>query len=46
MHRGLARLVLHEIDHLHGTLVRDLVRPGAKLVPLTEYQDRSRKWQY
>jgi hypothetical protein len=27
---GLARPVLHEIDHLHGTLARDLVHPGAR----------------
>jgi peptide deformylase len=44
--RGLARLVLHEIDHLHGTLARDLIRPGARLVPLAEYRDGSGKWQY
>jgi peptide deformylase len=44
--RGLARLVLHEIDHLHGALARDLIRPGARLVPLAEYEDGSRGWQY
>jgi peptide deformylase len=44
--RGLARLVLHEIDHLHGTLARDLVRPGARLVPLAEYREGTREWQY
>jgi len=44
--RGLARLVLHEIDHLHGALARDLLRPGAKLIPLAEYRDGSREWQY
>ncbi len=44
--RGLARLILHEIDHLHGTLARDLVRPSAKPVPLSEYADGSREWEY
>ncbi len=44
--RGLARLVLHEIDHLYGTLARDLVPPGAKLVPLSEYAEGSREWEY
>ncbi len=44
--RGLARLVLHEIDHLRGTLARDLVRPGAKLIPLSEYAEGSREWEY
>jgi peptide deformylase len=44
--RGLARLVLHEIDHLHGALARDLVRPGARLVPLAEYGEGRREWRY
>jgi peptide deformylase len=44
--RGLARLALHEIDHLHGTLARDLVPPGARLIPLFEYADGTREWQY
>jgi peptide deformylase len=43
---GLARLVLHEIDHLHGTLARDLIRPGARFVPLAEYQEGGREWRY
>jgi peptide deformylase len=44
--RGLARLVLHEIDHLHGALARDLVRPGSPLVPLAEYGEGHREWRY
>lgn len=44
--RGLARLILHEIDHLHGALARDLVRPDARLVPLAEYEDGTREWRY
>jgi peptide deformylase len=44
--RGLARLVLHEIDHLRGMLTRDLVRPDARLVPLAEYRGASHEWRY
>lgn len=44
--RALARLVLHEIDHLHGRLARDLIRPGARLVPLADYRGGTREWQY
>jgi peptide deformylase len=42
--RGLARLVLHEIDHLHGRLARDLIPPGSKTIPLSQYRDR--QWTY
>jgi peptide deformylase len=44
--RGLARLVLHEIDHLHGTLARDLARAGARPIPLSQYAEGSREWEY
>jgi peptide deformylase len=44
--RGLTRLVLHEIDHLHGKLARDLIPPGSKPIPLSEYQDSNRDWTY
>ena len=44
--RGLARLVLHEVDHLQGKLARDILRPDARLVPLAEYRDASHEWQY
>ncbi len=43
---GVARLVLHEIDHLHGRLARDLIPPGSKAIPLSEYQDSDRDWTY
>jgi peptide deformylase len=43
---GLARLVAHEIDHLNGTLARDLVPAGAKVVPLSEYRQGDRAWHY
>ena len=44
--RGISRLIFHEIDHLHGILVRDLVRPGARLVPLAEYAEGAQEWRY
>jgi peptide deformylase len=44
--RSLARLILHEIDHLDGTLARDLVRSDARLIPLSEYAEGSREWEY
>jgi peptide deformylase len=43
---GLARLVAHEIDHLNGTLARDLVPAGAKVLPLSEYRQANRAWHY
>jgi peptide deformylase len=44
--RGLARLVLHEVDHLRGTLARDLIHPDARLLPLAEYRGASHEWRY
>ena len=44
--RGLARLVGHEIDHLHGMLYVDRMRPGSRLVPLEEYGELGRPWRY
>jgi peptide deformylase len=44
--RSLARLILHEIDHLHGTLARDLVPQSARVMPLAEYEGGTRQWEY
>lgn len=44
--RGLARLVAHEIDHLHGTLYRSRMHPGAELIPVSQYKDTGRSWSY
>jgi peptide deformylase len=44
--RGLARLVLHEIDHLDGRLYIDRMRPGSPLVPIEEYQETGQPWRY
>jgi peptide deformylase len=43
---GLARLVLHEIDHLGGRLYTDCLVEGSGLVPLEEYQGTHTAWQY
>jgi peptide deformylase len=44
--RGLARLVLHEIDHLDGRLYVDRMPPGSLLVPVEEYQETGQPWRY
>jgi peptide deformylase len=44
--RALARLVSHEIDHLEGRLYVDRMAPDAKLVPITQYQQTGRPWEY
>ncbi|GII25472.1 peptide deformylase [Planosporangium mesophilum] len=44
--RDLARLVLHEIDHLHGRLYVDRMPPGSLLVPVEEYRETGRPWRY
>ncbi|MDT5037979.1 MAG: hypothetical protein QOE03_3164, partial [Micromonosporaceae bacterium] len=44
--RGLARLVLHEIDHLDGRLYSDRMPPDVPLVPVEKYRETGRPWQY
>jgi peptide deformylase len=44
--RALARLVLHEIDHLDGRLYVDRMPPGAALMPVDQYQETGRPWRY
>ncbi|MFI8281320.1 peptide deformylase [Streptomyces sp. NPDC085929] len=44
--QGLARLVLHEVDHLHGTLYRDRMLPGTEPIPVEEYRGTGRAWNY
>ncbi|MFJ8309786.1 MULTISPECIES: peptide deformylase [unclassified Streptomyces] len=43
---GMARLVAHEVDHLHGILYRDRMRPGVDPIPVSEYRGTGRSWQY
>ncbi|AEV89127.1 formylmethionine deformylase [Actinoplanes sp. SE50] len=44
--RALARLVGHEIDHLEGRLYVDRMKSDAKLVPVAQYQQTGRPWDY
>ncbi|KOT94511.1 formylmethionine deformylase [Streptomyces rimosus subsp. pseudoverticillatus] len=44
--RGLARLVAHEVDHLHGRLYRSRMREGVEPIPVSEYRGTGRSWQY
>ncbi|HET9517815.1 MAG TPA: peptide deformylase [Actinoplanes sp.] len=44
--RAMARLVSHEIDHLHGRLYTDRMRPGAPLVPVEAYRQTGQEWHY
>ncbi|MBM2621891.1 peptide deformylase [Actinoplanes sp. LDG1-06] len=41
---GLARHVLHEIDHLEGRLYTDRMPTGTTVIPLSEYQGTGRPW--
>jgi peptide deformylase len=43
---GLARLAAHEIDHLHGVLCRERMRPGVDPIPVTEYHGTGHRWRY
>lgn len=44
--RAMARLVLHEIDHLEGRLYVDRMAPGTALVPVAEYRETGKPWSY
>jgi peptide deformylase len=44
--RGLARQVLHEIDHLQGTLYTARMKRDAKPIPVSEYQGTGSSWEY
>jgi peptide deformylase len=37
---------MHEIDHLHGKLYVDRLKPGTRLVSLDDYRERDIAWQY
>lgn len=43
---GVARLVAHEIDHLHGTLYTDHMRPGVDPIPVEQYRGTGSDWKY
>ncbi|MFZ3492115.1 peptide deformylase [Streptomyces sp. 5.8] len=44
--QGLARLVLHEVDHLYGLLYRDRMLPGTAPIPVEEYRGTGQTWNY
>ncbi|MFF9861109.1 peptide deformylase [Streptomyces tendae] len=44
--RGLARLVAHEVDHLHGQLYRSRMRAGVEPIPVSEYRGTGSGWKY
>ncbi|MBP2471260.1 peptide deformylase [Crossiella equi] len=43
---GVARLVAHEVDHLHGVLYPERMRTGAETIPVAEYKGTGAAWQY
>jgi peptide deformylase len=44
--RGAARLVAHEVDHLHGHLYTDRMRPGVHPIPVEQYRGTGTTWKY
>lgn len=44
--RGLARLVAHEVDHLHGLLYTARMRPGVEPIPIEQYRGTGTTWKY
>jgi peptide deformylase len=45
-HHGLARLVIHELDHLAGQLYTARMRSGTSPLPVEEYKLTGRNWTY
>ena len=43
---GVARLLAHEVDHLHGTLCRERMRSGVEPIPVSEYSGTGHQWRY
>ncbi|MGB3442680.1 MAG: peptide deformylase [Actinophytocola sp.] len=44
--RGVARLVAHEVDHLHGTLYPDRMRDGVEPISVEQYRGTGSTWKY
>jgi peptide deformylase len=44
--RDHARLVAHEIDHLHGQLYTDRMRPDVHPIPVEDYKGSGSAWSY
>ncbi|MBK3582216.1 peptide deformylase [Streptomyces sp. MBT57] len=45
-HRGLARLIHHEVDHLDGLLYTARMRTGIDPIPVEEYRQTGHSWAY
>lgn len=43
---ALARLVAHEVDHLHGMIYKDRMVEGASPIPVEEYRGTGKTWSY
>lgn len=41
-----ARLVAHEVDHLHGLLYRARMQDGVEPIPVSEYRGTGSRWDY
>jgi peptide deformylase len=44
--RGVAHLVAHEVDHLHGNLYTDRMQPGVDTIPVEQYRGTGSTWKY
>ncbi|MGH8907665.1 MAG: peptide deformylase [Egibacteraceae bacterium] len=44
--RAVARLVAHEVDHLHGLLYTDRMRPDVTPIPVEQYRGTGAAWTY
>jgi peptide deformylase len=44
--RGVARLVAHEVDHLHGQLYTDQMRASVEPIPVDQYRGTGTAWKY
>jgi peptide deformylase len=40
----VARIVAHEVDHLHGIVYTDRMRPGQEPIPVEEYRGVGQPW--
>lgn len=43
---AVARLVAHEVDHLHGVLYLDRMRAGVEPIPVEQYRGTGSAWNY
>jgi peptide deformylase len=44
-HRGTARVVAHEVDHLYGVLYHTRMSPGIDVIPVSEYKGTDKDLQ-